>query len=89
VNTSRLWAGSGFGLGLGAFFGSFLPLSLLPMGVSLPQKGGQGEDNKLIPVWHISIHERRREGYEMVWLQEKPLVQARRLGSESAYPGFR
>jgi hypothetical protein len=57
VNTSRLWAGSGFGLGLGAFFGSFLPLSLLPMGLSLPQKGGLGEDNKLIPGWRIGFCE--------------------------------
>jgi hypothetical protein len=30
VNTSRL-VGSGFGFGFGAFFASFLPLSLLPM----------------------------------------------------------
>jgi hypothetical protein len=30
VNISRL-LGSGFGLGFGAFFASFLPLSLLPM----------------------------------------------------------
>jgi hypothetical protein len=36
VNTSRLRAGSGFGLGFGAFFTSFLPLSLFPMGLSLP-----------------------------------------------------
>jgi hypothetical protein len=31
VKISRLLAGSGFGFGLGAFFASFLPLSLLPM----------------------------------------------------------
>ena len=40
VNTSRLCAGSFFGLGLGAFLTSFLPLSLLPMDASVPQKGG-------------------------------------------------
>jgi len=43
VKTSRR-AGSGFGLGLGAFFASFLPLSLLPMSASVPQKGGAGKD---------------------------------------------
>jgi len=37
VNTSRLWPGSGLGFGLGAFFCSFLPLSLLPMGDSMTQ----------------------------------------------------
>jgi hypothetical protein len=31
VKTSRLPTGSGFGFGFGAFFASFLPLSLLPM----------------------------------------------------------
>jgi len=40
VNPSRLCAGSGFGFGLGAFLTSFLPLSLLPMDASVPQKGG-------------------------------------------------
>jgi hypothetical protein len=44
VKPSRLWAGSGFGLGLGAFLTSFLPLSLLPMCASVPQKGVLGED---------------------------------------------
>jgi len=39
VNDSRLCAGSGLGLGLGAFLTSFLPLSLLPMNASVPQKG--------------------------------------------------
>jgi hypothetical protein len=43
VNTSRLCAGSGLGLGLGAFLTSFLPLSLLPMRPSVPQKGGLGK----------------------------------------------
>jgi hypothetical protein len=43
VKTSRLWAGSGLGFGLGAFLASFLPLSLLPMAASVPQKGGLGE----------------------------------------------
>jgi hypothetical protein len=38
VNTSRLRPGSGFGFGLGAFFASFLPLSLLPMRPSMTQK---------------------------------------------------
>ncbi len=40
MNPSRLRPGSGFGLGLGAFFTSFLPLSLLPMIASVPQMGG-------------------------------------------------
>jgi hypothetical protein len=31
VKTSRLPTGTGFGFGFGAFFASFLPLSLLPM----------------------------------------------------------
>jgi hypothetical protein len=44
VKTSRLCAGSGLGFGLGAFLTSFLPLSLLPMAASVPQKGGVGED---------------------------------------------
>jgi hypothetical protein len=35
--------GSGFGLGFGAFFISFLPLSLLPMGASVTQKGRAGK----------------------------------------------
>jgi hypothetical protein len=38
MKTSRLCAGSGLGFGLGAFLASFLPLSLLPMGASVPQK---------------------------------------------------
>jgi hypothetical protein len=41
VNPSRLCAGSGLGFGLGAFLTSFLPLSLLPMDASVPQKGGR------------------------------------------------
>lgn len=44
VKISRFWLASGFGFGLGAFFASFLPLSLFPMGVSLPQKGAAGKD---------------------------------------------
>ena len=44
VKTSRLCASSGLGFGLGAFLTSFLPLSLLPMDASVPQKGGVGED---------------------------------------------
>jgi hypothetical protein len=44
VNPSRLCAGSGLGFGLGAFLTSFLPLSLLPMAASVPQKGGVGEE---------------------------------------------
>ena len=39
VNPSRLRPGSGLGLGFGAFLTSFLPLSLLPMGRSVTQKG--------------------------------------------------
>ena len=43
VNPSRLRPGSGLGLGFGAFLTSFLPLSLLPMGASVPQKGSGGK----------------------------------------------
>ncbi len=43
VKISRFWLGSGFGLGLGAFLTSFLPLSLLPIGASLTQKGRGGK----------------------------------------------
>jgi hypothetical protein len=39
MNPSRLRPGSGLGLGFGAFFASFLPLSLLPMDASVPQIG--------------------------------------------------
>jgi hypothetical protein len=46
VKPSRLWLGSGLGLGLGAFLTSFLPLSLLPMRVSVPQKSGFGKEGK-------------------------------------------
>ncbi len=38
VKISRLRPGSGFGFGLGAFFVSFLPLSLFPMQASMTQK---------------------------------------------------
>ena len=37
VKPSRLAPGSGFALGFGAFFTSFLPLSLFPMGHRMPQ----------------------------------------------------
>jgi hypothetical protein len=37
VKISRLRPGSGFGFGLGAFLTSLLPLSLFPMGASMPQ----------------------------------------------------
>ena len=54
VNPSRLRPGSGLGLGFGAFFASFLPLSLLPMGASVTQKarGGKGKntDTALLPM---------------------------------------
>ena len=40
MNPSRLRPGSGLGLGFGAFLTSFLPLSLLPMGRSVTQRGG-------------------------------------------------
>ena len=43
VKISRLPEGSGFGLGFGAFFASFLPLSLLPMRDSMTQKGLFGQ----------------------------------------------
>jgi hypothetical protein len=39
--------GSGLGLGFGAFFTSFLPLSLLPMGHSMTQKACSGKDQSL------------------------------------------
>ncbi len=41
--TSCRRPGSGFGLGFGGFLVSFLPLSLFPMGESLPQKRYQGK----------------------------------------------
>ncbi len=44
MNPSRLRPGSGFGLGFGAFFASFLPLSLLPMDASVPQEARGGKD---------------------------------------------
>jgi hypothetical protein len=37
VKISRFRPGSGFGFGFGAFFVSFLPLSLLPMHASMTQ----------------------------------------------------
>jgi hypothetical protein len=37
VKISRFRPGSGFGFGFGAFFTSFLPLSLLPMQASMTQ----------------------------------------------------
>ena len=46
MNPSRLWLGSGLGFGFGAFFASFLPLSLLPMARSVPQKGTKGKGQK-------------------------------------------
>jgi hypothetical protein len=48
MNPSRLRPGSGLGLGFGAFFASFLPLSLLPMDASVPQMGGGGKAKSLI-----------------------------------------
>lgn len=50
VKTSRLCAGSGLGFGLGAFLTSFLPLSLLPMGRSVTQKGVAGKGQKSLCV---------------------------------------
>jgi len=44
MNPSRLRPGSGLGFGFGAFLASFLPLSLLPMGVSVTQEGEEGKD---------------------------------------------
>ena len=44
MNPSRLRPGSGLGLGFGAFFASFLPLSLLPMDRSVPQMGRDGKE---------------------------------------------
>ncbi|MDE3188842.1 MAG: hypothetical protein KGM96_15120 [Acidobacteriota bacterium] len=46
VKISRLPDGSGFGLGFGAFFASFLPLSLLPMRESMTQKGLLGKGRR-------------------------------------------
>ena len=37
MKISRLRPGSGFALGFGAFFTSFLPLSLFPIGDRMPQ----------------------------------------------------
>ena len=50
MNPSRLRPGSGFGLGFGAFFTSFLPLSLLPMNASVPQMGDGGKAKSLISI---------------------------------------
>lgn len=44
MNPSRLRPGSGLGLGFGAFLTSFLPLSLLPMGRSVTQRGAEGKN---------------------------------------------
>ena len=43
VNDSRLRPGSTLGLGLGAFLGSFLPLSLLPMLANMTQKAASSK----------------------------------------------
>jgi hypothetical protein len=40
-------AGSGFGLGFGAFLASFLPLSLLPMVKSMTQTAARGKSKSL------------------------------------------
>jgi hypothetical protein len=53
ANVSRLRPGSGFGLGLGAFLTSFLPLSLLPMGRSLTQKGLGEKSAAANFYWHL------------------------------------
>jgi hypothetical protein len=62
VNTSRLWPGSGLGFGLGAFFCSFLPLSLLPMGDSMTQNATPRKAprrlNLLQGVWLVSLFRR-------------------------------
>jgi hypothetical protein len=50
MNPSRLRPGSGLGLGFGAFFTSFLPLSLLPMDASVPQMSGDGKAKSLISI---------------------------------------
>ena len=59
VKISRRFAGSGLGLGLGAFLTSFLPLSLFPMGRSLTQKGRGGNDIDAeaaeMPRWYIAL----------------------------------
>jgi hypothetical protein len=47
MKLSRLRPGSGLGLGFGAFFASFLPLSLLPMNASVPQKEWDGKSDSL------------------------------------------
>jgi hypothetical protein len=48
VKISR-FEGSGFGFGFGAFFASFLPLSLFPMHVSMTQKAAQEKSRKGCP----------------------------------------
>ena len=50
-------AGSGFGLGFGAFFASFLPLSLLPMTDSLPQFAfiGKDDERKQLSVFSLQF----------------------------------
>ena len=87
MNTSRLWAGSGFGLGLGAFFGSFLPLSLLPIGVSLTQKGRGGKDLQAFGLCLIGVRSRswaRNGDVGLAARRWKQLSVRRRKGSSFA-----
>jgi hypothetical protein len=55
ANPSRLRPGSGFGFGLGAFLTSFLPLSLLPMGLSVTQKSGREKSQLQIAAWRATV----------------------------------
>jgi hypothetical protein len=61
VNTSRLRPGSGFGLGFGAFLVSFLPLSLFPMGASMPQKMVTEKSSAMFLPLGVLSHPKRKK----------------------------
>src|SRR6266567_968308 len=60
VNPSRLRPGSGLGFGLGAFFTSFLPLSLLPMIASVPHSASSEKTGEAEELSVVSDQRRRR-----------------------------
>src|ERR1700679_1702266 len=82
VNNSRLRPGSGFGLGLGAFLASFLPLSLLPMRPSMTQNGGPRKE-PIAPdccLFRLLLLCRRRLMREVVVVQDR--VEDQAVGSQ-------
>jgi hypothetical protein len=82
VNISRLRPGSGFGLGLGAFLVSFLPLSLLPMRPSMTQNAGPRKE-PIAPnccLLGLLLLRRCRLVREMVVVQDRVEYQA--VGSQ-------